>query len=68
MATKISDVMLKIQVIKNIVLFPITPSLKNVVASSSNEKEEAQQKPTNFHNVPKFHLLSTTIIQVLMLP
>jgi hypothetical protein len=32
--------MLKIQAIKNIVIFPIGPSLKNVVASLSNEKEE----------------------------
>jgi hypothetical protein len=36
MATKISNVMLKIQATNNIVLFPIAPSLKNVVASSSN--------------------------------
>ncbi len=33
--------MLKIQVAKNIILFPIALSLKNVTASSSNEKEEA---------------------------
>jgi hypothetical protein len=38
MATKISNVMLEIQAITNIVLFPITPSLKNVASSSSNEK------------------------------
>jgi len=30
----------EIQVAKNIVLFPTVPSLKNVVASSLNEKEE----------------------------
>jgi hypothetical protein len=52
--------MVEIQVTNNIVIFLTTPSLKNVVASSSNEKEEKQYrkkldkiKPTNFHNVPK---------------
>jgi len=30
----------KIQVANNIVIFSTTPSLKNVVASLSNEKEE----------------------------
>jgi hypothetical protein len=40
MATKINNVMFKIEVIKNIVLFPTTPSLKNVATWSSNEKEE----------------------------
>jgi hypothetical protein len=40
MVTKISNVMLEIQAIKNIVFFPIAPSLKNVATSSSNEKEE----------------------------
>ncbi len=40
MAKNISNVMPKIQATKNIVLFPTTPSLKNVVASSSNEKEK----------------------------
>jgi hypothetical protein len=38
MATKINNVMPKIQATKNIVFFPITPSLKNVTTSSSNEK------------------------------
>jgi hypothetical protein len=37
--TKISNVMPKIQVAKNIVFFLTTPSLENVVASSSNEKK-----------------------------
>jgi len=37
--TKISNVMPKIQVAKNIVIFLTTPSLENVVASSSNEKK-----------------------------
>jgi hypothetical protein len=36
--------MLKIQVEKNIVLFPTAPSLKNVMTSSSNEKEEEEYK------------------------
>jgi hypothetical protein len=40
MATKISNAMPRIQVANNIVLFPTTPSLKNVATSSSNEKEE----------------------------
>jgi hypothetical protein len=40
MAIKISNVMLKIQVAKNIVLFLIAPFLKNVTTSSSNEKEK----------------------------
>jgi hypothetical protein len=38
MATKISNAMPKIQTTKNIVLFPIALSLKNVIASLSNEK------------------------------
>ncbi len=42
MATKINNAMLEIQVAKNIVLFPTIPSLKNVLVSSSNEKEEKQ--------------------------
>jgi hypothetical protein len=40
MAKNINNVMPKIQATKNIVLFPTTPSLKNVVASSSNEKDK----------------------------
>ncbi len=40
MATKFNNVMPKIQAIKNIVLFPTWPSLKNVATWSSNEKEE----------------------------
>ncbi len=40
MATKISNVMPKIQTTKFYVFIPITPSLKNVTLSSSNEKEE----------------------------
>jgi hypothetical protein len=39
MAKKISNVMPKIQTINNFIFFPTAPSLKNVVASSSNEKE-----------------------------
>jgi hypothetical protein len=39
MAKNISNAMLEIQATKNIVLFPTTPSLKNVIASSSNENE-----------------------------
>jgi len=38
MDTKINNAMFEIQVAKNIVLFPITPSLKNVATSLSNEK------------------------------
>jgi len=38
MATKFSNVMLGIQATNIIVLFPTTPSLKNVITSSSNEK------------------------------
>jgi hypothetical protein len=38
MATKISNVMPKIQATNNIILFPIAPSLK-IVTSSSNEKK-----------------------------
>jgi hypothetical protein len=38
MATKIRNAMLEIQATNNIVIFPITPSLKNVTTSSSNEK------------------------------
>jgi hypothetical protein len=37
---KNSNMMPKIQTTNNIVLFPIAPSLKDVIASSSNEKEE----------------------------
>ncbi len=40
MATKISNVMPKIQAVKFFIFFPITPSLKNVTLSSSNEKKE----------------------------
>jgi len=40
MATKISNLMSKIEVEKNIVFFPIMLSLKNIAAWSSNEKEE----------------------------
>jgi hypothetical protein len=40
MAKKINNVMPEIQATKNIFLFLTTPSLKNVVASSSNEKEK----------------------------
>ncbi len=40
MATKINNAMPEIQVAKNLFIFPITPSLKNVVTSSSNEKEK----------------------------
>jgi hypothetical protein len=40
MDTKINNAMLEIQTTKNIVLFPIAPSLKNVITSSSNEQEE----------------------------
>ncbi len=39
MATKISNVMVEIQVIKNIVLLFVTP-LKNLTTSSTNEEEE----------------------------
>jgi len=39
MATKISNVMVEIQVIKNIVLLFVTP-LKNVTTLSTNEEEE----------------------------
>jgi hypothetical protein len=38
--TKISNVMFEIQVAKNIVLLPTTPSLKKFAPSSTNEKEE----------------------------
>jgi hypothetical protein len=38
MATKISNAMHEIQAANNIVMYPITPSLKNVTTSSSNEK------------------------------
>jgi hypothetical protein len=34
----------KIQAIKNIVIFPTWPSLKNVTSWSSNEKEEKEYK------------------------
>ncbi len=37
MAIKISNAMLKIEATKNIILFPIIPSLKNVATSLSNE-------------------------------
>jgi hypothetical protein len=40
MAKKINNVMPEIQATNNIFLFLTTPSLKNVVASSSNEKEK----------------------------
>jgi hypothetical protein len=40
MATKISNMMVEIQVTKNIVLLFATPSLKNVATSSVNEEEE----------------------------
>jgi hypothetical protein len=40
MTKKINNAVLEIQATKNIVLSPTTPSLKNVVASSSNEKEK----------------------------
>jgi hypothetical protein len=40
MATKSNNAMPEIQAIENIVLFLITLSLTNEVASSSNEKEE----------------------------
>jgi hypothetical protein len=40
MATKISNAMLEIQAPKNFFFFPIAPSLKSVVTSLSNEKEE----------------------------
>jgi len=40
MDIKINNAMLEIQAVKNIVHFPIAPSLKNIVASSSNEKEK----------------------------
>jgi hypothetical protein len=40
MATKISNVMPKIQATNFYLFIPITPSLKNVAMSSSNEKEE----------------------------
>jgi methylmalonyl-CoA mutase N-terminal domain/subunit len=40
MDTQINNEMLKIQAAKNIVIFPIAFSLKNVVTSLSNEKEE----------------------------
>jgi hypothetical protein len=39
MVTKISNVMVEIQVTKNIILLFATPSLKNVVTSSTNEEE-----------------------------
>jgi hypothetical protein len=39
-ATKISNVTLEIQLANNIVLFLTAPSLENVVASSSNEKDK----------------------------
>jgi hypothetical protein len=54
--------MFEIQVTKNIILFPSAPSLKNLTVSLSNEK--IQKKPHNFHNVPKFPPLSTTLIQI----
>jgi hypothetical protein len=38
--------MAKIQAAKNIVLFPTTLSLKNVLASSSNEKKKNNTKRT----------------------
>jgi len=44
MATKINIVMLEIQATNNIVFFPTTPSLKNVIASFSNEKEKKYYK------------------------
>ncbi len=60
MVRKISNVMAKIQVAKNIILFLATSSLKNLTTSLANEEEEKQYKkklekikPTNFHNVPK---------------
>jgi hypothetical protein len=40
MATKISNVMVEIQVTKNIHLFFITTSLKNVTTSLANEEEK----------------------------
>jgi hypothetical protein len=40
MVTKIHNVMVEIQVTKNIVLLFATPSLKNVRTSLANEKEE----------------------------
>jgi len=40
MATKINNVMPKIQATKNIVFFLTLLSLKNVAASSSNQKEK----------------------------
>jgi hypothetical protein len=47
MATKINIVMLEIQATNNIVLFPTTPSLKNVITSFSIEKKEkySNKKP-----------------------
>jgi hypothetical protein len=40
MATKINNVMLEIQTINNIVLFLLAHALKNVITSSSNEKNK----------------------------
>jgi hypothetical protein len=40
MVTKISNLMPEIQTANNIVLFPTSPSLKNVATSLSNENEK----------------------------
>jgi hypothetical protein len=40
MDTQINNENFKIQATKNIVIFPITSSLKNVATSSSNEKKK----------------------------
>jgi hypothetical protein len=42
MATKINNMMPKIQATNFYFIFPITPSLKNVSASSSNEKKKKE--------------------------
>jgi hypothetical protein len=40
MVRKISNAMVEIQAAKNIILFFVTPSLKNVVVSLANEEKE----------------------------
>jgi len=64
MATKINNAMPEIQVVKNIVLFPITPSLKNVATSLLRRKKK---KNSTRRSLTKKNQLTSIVFQRFLL-